>query len=207
MGHFKTAGQEWQPVGQPERVHVYDFPSLADGKATPYSLDDLRRHAGGVTVGRDHDTAPYAVASIRRWWGDRGRTPYPGAKRLTIVADGGGSNGYRVRRWKAERQRSATDLDLTIQVSHRPPGTSQGNKIEHRLFSVLSRAWRGRPLTRVETLGQCIASATTTTGLTIHAEYDAGPYPTGIVVTDEKFQAVHLTRDAFHGEWNYTITP
>ena len=194
-------------MAQPERVQVYDFPRLAEGKATPYGIYDLSRNAGWVTVGSDHDTAQFAVASIRRWWTDRGRTQYPGAKTLTIVADGGGSHGYRVRLWKAELQRLATDLDLTIQVSHLPPGTSKWNKIEHRLFSVLSRAWRGRPLTSFETLVQCIASVTTTTGLTVHAEYDEGPYPTGIEVTDEDFNALHLTRDPFHGEWNYTITP
>ncbi len=128
IGHFKTGGQEWQPVGQPERVPVYDFRSLAEGKATPYGIYDLSRNAGWVTVGSDHDTAQFAVASIRRWWTDRGRTQYPGATTLTIVADGGGSNGYRVRLWKAELQRLATDLNLTIQVSHLPPAPARGTR-------------------------------------------------------------------------------
>ena len=140
-GHVKTGGQEWQPVAQPERVPGYDFPRLAEGKATPYGLDDLSRNAGGVTVGSDHDTAPCAVASLRRWWTDRGKTPYPGAQTSTIVADGGGSNGYRVRWWKAEHSAGRRTWP-SIPVSHLPPGTSQGNKIEHRLFSALTRAWR-----------------------------------------------------------------
>ena len=207
IGNFKTGGHEWQPAGQPERVLVYDFLNLAVRKATPYGIYDLTRNAGWVTVGSDHDTAQFAVATIRRWWQDRGRAPYPHATTLSIVADGGGSNGYRVRLWKAELQRLATDTGLAIHVSHLPPGTSQWNKIEHRLFSVIGRSWRGRPLTTFETLVQCIAQTTTTTGLTVHAECDPAPYPTGLVVSDEDFKAIHLEPDAFHGEWNSTIRP
>ncbi len=207
VGNFRTGGQEWQPAGQPERVLVYDFLHLGIGKATPYGIYDLARNEGWVTVGSDHDTAQFAVATLRRWWQERGRHQYPAARELYIVADGGGSNGSRVRLWKTELQRFATDTGLTIQVSHFPPGTSKWNAIEHRLFSVISRTWRGRPLTTYETVVQCIAHTTTETGLTVYAEWDPTPYPTGLTVSEADLAAVHLTRAAFHGEWNYHIAP
>jgi transposase len=207
VGNFKTGGQEWQPAGQPERVLVYDFLHLGIGKATPYGIYDLARNEGWVTVGSDHDTAQFAVATLRRWWQERGCHQYPEARELYIVADGGGSNGSRVRLWKTELQRFATDTGLTIQVSHFPPGTSKWNAIEHRLFSVISRTWRGRPLTTYETVVQCIAHTTTETGLTVHAEWDPTPYPTGLRVSDADLAAVHLTPATFHGEWNYRIDP
>ena len=207
IGNFKTGGREWQPAGQPERVQVYDFRHLAVGKATPYGVYDITRNEGWVTVGSDHDTAQFAVATIRRWWQERGQRQYPDARELVVVADGGGSNGYRVRLWKAELQRFATATGLTLHLHHLPPGTSKWNTIEHRLFSVIGRAWRGRPLTTYETLVQCIAHSGTATGLTVYAEWDPTPYPLGVPVSDAEFAALHVEPAAFHGEWNYTIRP
>ena len=181
--------------------------NLAIGKATPYGIDDVTRNEGWVTVGSDHDTAPFAVATIRRWWQERGQRQYPDARELVVVADGGGSNGYRVRLWKAELQRFATATGLTLHLHHLPPGTSKWNTIEHRLFSVIGRAWRGRPLTTYETLVQCIAHSGTATGLTVYAEWDPTPYPLGVPVSDAEFAALHVEPAAFHGEWNYTIRP
>ena len=186
---------------------MYDFVNLAIGKATPYEIYDVTRNEGWVTVGSDHDTAPLAVATIRRWWQERGRAQYPTAQDLYIVADGGGSNGSRVRLWKAELQRFATAERLRIHVSHLPPGTSKWNKIEHRLFSVISRNWRGRPLTTYEAVVQCIAHTETATGLTVHAEWDPTPYPTGVHVDAAEWDALRLEPHTFHGEWNYTIHP
>lgn len=207
VGDFKNGGREWQPQGEPTPVHVYDFLHLAVGKATPYGVYDMTRNEGWVTVGADHDTAQFAVATIRRWWQERGRRQYADAHDLYIIADGGGSNGSRVRLWKWELQQFATETGLTIHVSHFPPGTSKWNAIEHRLFSFISMNWRGRPLTTFETVVQCIAHTTTSAGLTVHADYDPRPYSTGIKVSDEDFSQIHLERDDFHGEWNYRIYP
>jgi DNA-binding phage protein len=207
VGTFKNGGREWQPTGQPERVNVHDFPDPDVGKAIPYGIYDVGRNAGWVTVGRDHDTAGFAVASLRRWWQSVGQVAYPRADRLLICADGGGSNGYRLRLWKVELQRFATEADLAVTVCHLPPGTSKWNKIEHRLFAHISLNWRGRPLVSHEVVVQLIGATTTRTGLQVQAELDAGAYPTKIKVSDDELAAVRLTPHAFHGEWNYTITP
>jgi hypothetical protein len=207
VGAFKHGGREWQPVGQPERVNVHDFPDPALGKAIPYGIYDVGRNAGWVTVGQDHDTAGFAVASLRRWWEAVGRPTYPGAARLLISADGGGSNGYRVRLWKVELQHFADLTGLRVTVCHLPPGTSKWNKIEHRLFAHISLNWRGRPLVSHEVVVNLIGATTTQAGLQVRAELDQGVYPTKIKVSDEELAAVRLTPHPFHGEWNYTIAP
>jgi hypothetical protein len=207
VGRFKNGGREWQPQGQPEAVQVYDFVDKELGRASPYGIYDLAQNTGWVNVGIDHDTATFAVESIRRWWYGLGQTVYPHATRLLITADGGGSNGSRVRLWKLELQRLADETGLTIQVCHLPPGTSKWNKIEHRLFAFISQNWRGKPLVSYEVIVSLIAATTTTTGLTVRCDLDAGSYPAGRKVTDEELAAVHLERDAFHGEWNYRILP
>ncbi len=207
VGQFKNGGREWQPAGQPEAVQVYDFVDPALGRANPYGVYDLAQNTGWVTVGIDHDTASFAVASIRRWWEQLGNTVYPRATRLLITADGGGSNGSRVRLWKLELQHLADATGLTIQVCHLPPGTSKWNKIEHRLFAFISQNWRGKPLVSYEVIVSLIAATTTTTGLEVHCQLDGNAYPTGRKVTDEEFATIRLARDPFHGEWNYTIRP
>jgi transposase len=207
VGAFKNGGREWQPQGQPEQVNVHDFPDKQVGKAIPYGVYDVGRNAGWVTVGRDHDTATFAVASLRRWWQAVGRDAYPGAERLLICADGGGSNGYRVRLWKVELQQFADATGLAVTVCHLPPGTSKWNKIEHRLFAHISMNWRGRPLISHEVVVDLIGATTTATGLRVQAELDPGTYPTKVKVSDDKLATVHLTPHAFHGEWNYTVTP
>jgi len=207
VGPFKNGGREWQPQGQPEAVRVYDFVDRDLGRASPYGIYDLAQNTGWVNVGIDHDTAAFAVESIRRWWNQLGRARYPQATRLLITADGGGSNGSRVRLWKLELQRLADETGLTIQVCHLPPGTSKWNKIEHRLFAFISQNWRGKPLVSYEVIVSLIAATTTTTGLQVHCELDANAYPAGRKVTDEELATVQLERDAFHGEWNYTIHP
>jgi Rhodopirellula transposase DDE domain len=207
VGPFKNGGREWQPAGQPEAVRVYDFVDPALGRANPYGVYDLAQNAGWVNVGIDHDTASFAVASIRRWWEQLGRTVYPQATRLLITADGGGSNGSRVRLWKLELQHLADETGLTIQVCHLPPGTSKWNKIEHRLFAYISQNWRGKPLVSYAVIVSLIAATTTTTGLQVRCQLDANAYPTGRTVTDEELATVRLERDAFHGEWNYTVRP
>jgi hypothetical protein len=207
VGAFKNGGQEWQPHGQPELVNVHDFPDKQGGKAIPYGVYDVGRNAGWVTVGRDHDTATFAVASLRRWWQVVGVSAYREADRLLICADGGGSNGYRVRLWKLELQQFADDSGLAVTVCHLPPGTSKWNTIEHRLFAHISMNWRGRPLISHEVIVDLIGATTTATGLRVQAELDPGVYPTKVKVSDEKFAGVHLTPHAFHGEWNYTVTP
>jgi hypothetical protein len=207
VGTFKNGGREWQPQGQPEQVNVHDFPDKRVGKAIPYGVYDVGRNAGWVTVGRDHDTATFAVASLRRWWQAVGMDAYPGAERLLICADGGGSNGYRVRLWKVELQQFADATGLTVTVCHLPPGTSKWNKIEHRLFAHISMNWRGRPLISHEVVVDLIGATTTATGLQVQAELDPGAYPTKVKVSDNEFATVHLTPHAFHGEWNYTVTP
>jgi hypothetical protein len=207
VGAFKNGGREWQPEGLPEQVNVHDFPDPAVGKAIPYGIYDLGRNAGWVTVGQDHDTAAFAVASLRRWWESVGRGGYPRADRLLICADGGGSTGYRVRLWEVELQRFATATGLAVTVCHLPPGTSKWNKIEHRLFAHISMNWRGRPLVSHEVVVELIGATTTRAGLQVRAELDTGSYPTKVKVSDAELAAVHLAPHAFHGEWNYTVLP
>lgn len=207
VGNFKNGGRELRPQGDPERVRVHDFVIPALGRATPYGIYDLARNAGWVSVGVDHDTASFAVESIRRWWRSMGQTAYPQATRLLITADAGGSNGMRVRLWKLELQKLADATGLRITVGHLPPGTSKWNKIEHRLFSFISQNWRGKPLISHEVIVNLIASTTTETGLKVHSELDTRSYPAGIKVTDREVAQIALRRDRFHGDWNYTIHP
>jgi transposase len=206
IGDFKNTGHEWRPAGQPVRVNTHDFPGQA-GKAIPYGIYDMAANTGWVTIGTDHDTAAFAVASIRRWWHARGRHDYPWAGRLLITADCGGSNGYRTRGWKTHLADLAAETGLHITVCHLPPGTSKWNKIEHRLFSHITMNWRGRPLTSHEVMLQTIAATSSHTGLTVHAELDSGQYPTGIRVSDEAIATLPITRHRFHGDWNYTFHP
>jgi transposase len=207
IGDFKNNGREWRPQGQPERVRVHDFVDPELGRATPYGVYDMGRNSGWVSVGMDHDTAEFAVATIRRWWRSMGQPAYPEAKRLLITADAGGSNGSRLRLWKVELQKLADETGLRIAVCHFPPGTSKWNKIEHRLFSFISQNWRGQPLRSFETIVSLIAATTTANGLTVQAELDAQSYRAGIKVTDEALAQVNLLRDKFHGDWNYEIRP
>ncbi len=207
IGRFKNAGKEWCVKGDPEKVNVYDFPSLADGRATPYGIYDIGENSGWVNVGIDKDTAQFAVESIRRWWIDTGKSNYPDAGQLVITADGGGSNGSRVRLWKTQLQKFCNEIGIPIVVSHFPPGTSKWNKIEHRLFSFISMNWRGRPLTCFQTVLNLISSTTTSTGLTVKAELDSNKYAKGIKITDAEMRMIDISRDEFHGEWNYTISP
>ena len=207
LGTFKNNGREWQAKGEETSVNVYDFLSLASGKAIPYGIYDLVHNRGFVNVGIDHDTAEFAVESIRRWWHESGKALYPGKSELLITADGGGSNGVRNRLWKQKLQEFATEEHLTITVAHYPPATSKWNKIEHRLFSYISINWRAKPLTSLEVVLELISHTTTTEGLTVIAVKDGQTYPTGLKVTDEDVARLHLFRDAFHGEWNYTIKP
>jgi len=211
VGPYKNAGAEWRPAGQPEPVKVHDFIDPALGKANPYGVYDLATDTGWVSVGTDHDTAAFAVETIRRWWQATGPTCYPQASRLLITADGGGSNGYRTRLWKTELAALATDTGLQITVCHLPPGTSKWNKIEHRLFSHISMNWRGRPLTSHDVIVQSIAATTTRSGLTVHAELDTDTYPTGVKIPDTQIKALHdtgaLHRHHWHPEWNYTLRP
>jgi transposase len=207
VGDFKHAGREWRPEGDPEVVRVYDFVIPGLGRVTPYGVYDMARNAGWVNVGTDHDTSAFAVASIRRWWDSMGRAHYPMARKLLITADGGGSNGSRVRLWKLELQRLASETGLRISVCHFPPGTSKWNKIEHRLFSFISQNWRGRPLVSHEVVVNLIAATTTETGLKVACELDRNSYPPGIKVSKEDMAGISLRKDKFHGEWNYTILP
>jgi hypothetical protein len=207
VGQFKNGGEEWRPQGDPEHVRVYDFVDKELGRANPYGVYDLANNAGWVSVGTDHDTASFAVSTIRRWWVVMGKPLYPDAKELIITADGGGSNGSRVRLWKVELQQLSDELGIPIRVSHFPPGTSKWNKIEHRLFSYISMNWRGQPLVSHEVIVKLIAATTTRKGLKVRAELDSKSYPKGIKVTDEEFAALRILRDEFHGEWNYSITP
>ncbi len=207
VGPYKNGGQEWQPQGQPERVNVYDFVDKQVGKAIPYGIYDVGRAAGWVNVGQDHDTAQFAIESLRRWWRSVGAPTYPQADRLLVCADGGGSNGVRVRLWKVALQALADETGLQITVCHLPPGTSKWNKIEHRLFAHISMNWRGRPLVSHEVIVELIGATTTRTGLTAQPVRDTGSYPTKIKVSDDALAAVHLTPHAFHGEWNSTLSP
>jgi hypothetical protein len=207
VGDFKNGGRDWQPKGTPEAVRVHDFAIPELGRVSPYGVYDLAANAGWVSVGLDHDTAAFAVATIRRWWAGAGRARYPHARRLLITADGGGSNGSRVRLWKWELQQLADETGLTISVCHFPPGTSKWNKIEHRLFSFITQNWRGKPLVSYAVILNLIAATTTSTGLTVASYLDTATYPTGQKVSDAEMAALWLERDAFHGEWNYTLVP
>jgi len=207
VGEFANAGREWRPKGQPVATRTHDFPGDSAGKAVPYGVYDLTGNTGWVSVGTDHDTAAFAVESIRRWWKAAGGTGYPAARRLLITADAGGSNGYRTRAWKAELAALAVETGLEITVCHFPPGTSKWNKVEHRLFSHITMNWRGRPLTSHEVIVQTIAATTTRTGLRVRAELDTGTYDTGIKISDRQMEALPLTRHEWHGDWNYTLQP
>jgi hypothetical protein len=207
VGDFKNGGREWQPQGKPEPVRVHDFMDKELGKAIPYGVYDVAANQGWVSVGVDHDTAEFAVETVRRWWKQMGSRAHPEAKELLIMADGGGSNSSRSRLWKVALQQLATETGLTVSVCHFPPGTSKWNKIEHRMFCHITENWRGRPLKSREVIVNLIGSTRTSTGLTIQAELDRNPYPTKKQVSDEELAQVHLQRDEFHGEWNYTISP
>ena len=207
VGDFKNNGQELRRKGDPERVKVHDFVDPDLGRATPYGVYDVGRNSGWVSVGVDHDTAEFAVETIRRWWRSMGQPAYPKATRLLITADAGGSNGSRLRLWKVALQQLADETDLRIFVCHFPPGTSKWNKIEHRLFSYISQNWRGKPLRSFETIVNLIASTTTATGLKVHAELNPQNYPAGIKVSDQQLDQVKIRRDKFHGDWNYEIQP
>jgi hypothetical protein len=207
IGDFKNAGRRWRPQGQPEAVRVHDFIDPKQGKAIPYGVYDILNNQGWVNVGVDHDTALFAAHSIRRWWRRMGSRRFPDATRLLITADGGGSNGWRSRLWKVALQQLADDLDLTLHVCHFPPGTSKWNKIEHRLFSFITQNWRGQPLLTHQTVVNLIANTTTRTGLVVKAELDTNQYDTAIKVTDAEMATLKLTREKFHGEWNYKVSP
>lgn len=207
VGNFKNGGREWRPKGQPREVKVHDFLDPELGKAIPYGVYDLGRNQGWVSVGIDHDTAAFAVTTIRRWWRELGRKSYPQARSLLIVADSGGSNGARVRLWKWEVQRLADRLGVPISVCHLPPGTSKWNKIEHRLFSFISQNWRGQPLLTHAAIVNLIAGTTTSAGLKVRCVLDTGTYPAKQKVTDAQMATLHLTPEEFHGDWNYTIHP
>src|SRR5438876_4424105 len=209
VGEFKNAGQEWEKKGCPALVDVYDFPNkkLGVGKVSPYGVYDMARNEGWVSVGITHDTAEFAGESIRRWWGRMGQGVYPKAKELLNTADGGGSNGVRVRLWKVVLQELSDELGLTIQMRHFPPGTSKWNKIEHRMFCHITENWRARPLVDYLTVVNLISHTGTSKGLSIRAELDESDYPTGKTVSDEQMAKLRITREAFHGEWNYSFTP
>ena len=207
VGDFKNAGREWRPKGEPELVRVHDFKDKQLGKAIPYGVYDIAANQGWVSVGIDHDTAAFAVNSIRSWWQHLGHKRYPDTPRLVITADCGGSNGNRVRLWKVEQQKLANETGLEIGVCHLPPGTSKWNRIEHRLFSYITINWRGKPLHSLETVINLIAATTTSTGLEVYARLDSGSYPDKIRVPDAEIAAVNLHGDVFHPEWNYTIKP
>jgi len=207
VGEFRNAGREWRPRGEPAATLTHDFPDAALGKAVPYGIYDIAANAGWVSVGTDHDTAAFAVESVRRWWNAAGHGDYPAARRLLVTADAGGSNGYRTRAWKAELAALALETGLEITVCHFPPGTSKWNKIEHRLFSHITMNWRGRPLASHEIIVESIAATTTRTGLRVHAQLDTGTYPTGIRIPRQQVDALPLDRHGWHGDWNYTLRP
>lgn len=207
IGRFANGGKEYQPKGEPEEVETYDFPSLADGKGIPYGVYDVTNNHGWVSVGTDHDTSQFAVNTIRQWWYQMGRHVYSQAEKLLITADGGGSNGSRNRLWKYELQRFVDETQMAVTVCHFPPGTSKWNKIEHRMFSHISKNWRGRPITSHEVMVNLIANTTTEAGLTIQAALDLKEYPTGIKVSDRAMKTLTMEKNNFHGEWNYTVNP
>jgi len=205
VGQFKNAGEEWRTKGNPEKVNVHDFPNKEKGKAIPYGVYDLKRNVGWVSVGIDHDTAAFAVETIRQWWYRLGRKFYPDSKSLLITADGGGSNGSRLRLWKWELQKLANEIGMTISVCHFPPGTSKWNKIEHRLFSFISKNWRGKPLLTHATIVNLIAATKTNAGLKVHCALDTKKYPKAIKPTAEQMARINLKPNKFHGNWNYSI--
>ena len=207
VGPFRNAGREQRPAGDPEQVRMHDFVIPALGRASPYGVYDVAANAAWVSVGTDHDTAAFAVESIRRWWRTMGQPLYPDAARLLITADAGGSNGYRLRLWKLELQKLADETGLEIAVCHFPPGTSKWNKIEHRLFSAISQNWRAKPLVSHEVIVNLIAATTTRTGLRVRSELDTNRYPAGRRVSDADMQTLYLQPDTFHGEWNYSLLP
>lgn len=207
LGNYDNSGQQWRPSKNPALVNGHDFPSLEIPRAYPYGIYDLARNTGFVNVGTDHDTGAFAVASIRGWWHHEGRSLYGQAKELLITADGGGSNGSRLRLWKLELQKLADETGLSISVCHFPPGTSKWNKVEHRLFSFISSNWRGEPLLDYETIVNLISHTTTATGLQVVCRLDRRKYATGRKVTNEEFRRVNLKRNTFHGDWNYIINP
>ena len=207
IGPFRNVGRELRPKGEPEKVRVHDFLIPELGRVSPYGVYDLGQNEAWVSVGTDHDTAAFAVESIRRWWQTMGKLLYPGAKRLLITADGGGSNGYRVRLWKLELQKLADETGLEMAVRHFPPGTSKWNKIEHRLFSAISQNWRGKPLISHEVVVNLIAATTTTAGLKVRSALDRNEYPAGLTVRDAEMETLYLRPEAFHGEWNYSLLP
>jgi hypothetical protein len=207
VGDFKNGGRELRRQGDPEAVRVHDFVIPELGKAAPYGVYDIAANEGWVSVGIDADTAAFAVESIRRWWQKLGKPRYPNATTLTITADCGGSNGARVKLWKRELQRFANEAGLDVTVNHLPPGTSKWNKIEHRMFAFITQNWRGKPLVSHQVIVQLIGATTTNTGLKVYCEIDGNPYPKGVKVPDEEMIALNITRHAFHGEWNYTVSP
>ena len=207
IGNYENPGRQWRKSKSPARVNGHDFPAPSVPRAYPYGVYDLARNKGFVNVGTDHDTGAFAVASIRGWWRVEGQRLYPRARRLLITADGGGSNGYRLRVWKLELQKLADATTLSIEVCHFPPGTSKWNKVEHRLFSFISSNWRGEPLRDYETIVRLIAGTTTAKGLAVSCRLDRRKYPAGRTVTDEEMKKIRLTPQAFHGEWNYVIRP
>jgi transposase len=207
VGPFKNGGRELRPKGEPEKVLVHDFLIPELGRVSPYGVYDIGQNEAWVSVGTDHDTAAFAVESIRRWWRSMGEPLYPRARRLLITADAGGSNGYQVRLWKLELQKLADETRLEVAVCHLPPGTSKWNKIEHRLFSAISQNWRGKPLVSHEVVVNLIGATTTAKGLKVQSALDTNLYPAGRTVTDSEFDSLYLRRDAFHGEWNYALSP
>ena len=207
VGDFKNGGKEWQPKGTPDKVLVHDFPDDSVGKAIPYGVYDMARNEAWVSVGRDHDTPKFAVASIRQWWKMMGQRAYPDAKDLFITADAGGSNGYRARAWKVELQKFSDASGLRIRVSHFPPGTSKWNKIEHRLFCHITQNWRGKPLRTFETIVELIGNTRTVAGLRGKAKLDTRKYSTGVEITNVEMNKLALRAHTFHGEWNYELQP
>jgi len=207
IGNYQNAGQQWRPMKDPKKVQGHDFPGPDVPRAYPYGIYDLGRNAGFVNIGTDHDTGAFAVASIRGWWRHEGQQLYPKAGKLLITADGGGSNGWRLRLWKLELQKLADQTGLSLSVCHFPPGTSKWNKIEHRLFSFISSNWRGEPLRDYETIVNLIARTTTAKGLKVTCRLDRRKYPIGRKITDEEMKQINIERNKFHGEWNYVIKP
>jgi hypothetical protein len=207
IGAYKNGGREWRRKGHALKVNGHDFPNPNVPRAHPYGIFDIAENQGFVNIGTDHDTPAFAVASIRAWWKNKGKTVYPGASSLLVTADSGGSNGDRLRSWKWELQQFANESGMTISVCHFPPGTSKWNKVEHRLFSFISQNWRGQPLLTYETVVNLISRTTTTTGLTVSCRLDRRKYPTGRKVTKEEWKKINLHPDSFHSEWNYEIRP
>ena len=207
IGCFANGGSEYQPKGKSEEVETYDFPSLADGKGIPYGVFDITNNHGWVSVGTDHDTSQFVVNTIRQWWYQKGQQVYPQTEKLLITADGGGSIGSRNRLWKYELQRFVDETQIAVTVCHFPPGTSKWNKIEHRMFSHITKNWRGRPITSHEVMVNLIANTTTEAGLKIQAAIELNEYPTGIKVSDQTMKTLTMEKNDFYGEWNYTVSP